>query len=211
MFTDQFLSILSLHRHPGQPDDHQILPELFPGEMKLGISGTEVGRDTAQWEEVELGNSLSRKSDALTFFACSVPKRLEDRHIPPSPIFEKTQVLGGKTSTYSTMKKLEFTLLWSPPVTSPTYAHEAFQYSTQIQIGGQGSSGIWRKSYESQRQKQASRENRDYAANRRKQNKINHKTNKNINILSEKLLYPLKKNRMLWKIKILRELKYKTL
>lgn len=158
MFTDQFLSILSLHQYPGQPDDHQILPELFPGEMKLGISGTEAGRDTAQWEEVELGNSLSRKSDALTFFACSAPKRLEDRHIPPSPIFEKTQVLGGKTSTYSTMKKLEFTLLWSPPVTSPTYAHEAFQYSTQIQIGGQGSSGIWRKSYESQRQKQASRE-----------------------------------------------------
>lgn len=121
------------------------------------------------WVTVYLGKVTLSLS-----FACSVPKRLEDRHIPPSPIFEKTQVLGGKTSTYLTMKKLEFTLLWSPPVTSPTYAHEAFQCSTQIQIGGQGSSGIWRKSYARQRQKQASRENRDYAANRRKQNKQKH-------------------------------------
>ena len=39
------------------------------------------------------------------------------------------------------------------------------------------------------------------------ENKINHKINKNVNILNEKLLYSLKKNRMLWEIKIIRWLK----
>ena len=39
------------------------------------------------------------------------------------------------------------------------------------------------------------------------ENKINHKINENINILNEKLFHSLKKNRMLWKIKIIRWLK----
>lgn len=160
MFTNQFLSLLSLHPHPTQADDHQVPPRLFLRKWSykcsaLGVSNTGLGCDTVQWKEVEVSNSPSRQmwSRHPAFPARSQKVgRWAYATIPTSG--KNSTVLGEKNLYILTMKELEFTLLWSPP--APFVHMEISVPHTNIN-GQRRSSGIWRKPYERQRPKQASR------------------------------------------------------
>lgn len=154
------------------------------------------------WVPVYLG-----KNEALIFFFLLYSQKVgRQAHTTIPNLWKNSTVLGGKDLYTFDNEKAWVSLTIKPTSNKPHLSIRSFSMS-HANISGQPKiisylkKTLWKTEAKTSKQIKGNLEKTEIVQGTQ-ENKINHKTHKNVNILKEKLLHPLEKNRKLWKIKI---------